>query len=392
MAKAIRMPKIGMTDGDIQLLEYAKKEGDAVNEGDILFTMESDKVASEAESPAKGIVLKTYAEPGASVPIGGLIMVIGEAGEDITEFGKEEQPEKTETEKKEDATIVQAETKGSVSGAPDIKSSPVAARIAEQNGISLADVASELGLTRRIQKEDVEEYISRIQGDTVRIQVTGIRKAIAANMHGSLRSMAQTSVFVELDVSELSDLRKKLLEEDAGLGKKISMTDLFSLATIKMLKDHPLANAEWRETEIVAYPHVHLSIAVATDYGLVSPVIKNADKMGLAELSKAMGDMVARARERKLEPDEMAGGTFTITNMGVYPADGFNPIINPPQSAILGFGRIADKPAVYEGQIAIRKMMWLSLTYDHRVFDGSEAGGILKDMEQYLEHPKLFYR
>jgi len=386
------MPKIGMTDGDIQLLEYAKKEGDAVNEGDILFTMESDKVASEAESPAKGIVLKTYAEPGASVPIGGLIMVIGEAGEDITEFGKEEQPEKTETEKKEDATIVKAETKGSVSGAPDIKSSPVAARIAEQNGISLADVASELGLTRRIQKEDVEEYISRIQGDTVRIQVTGIRKAIAANMHGSLRSMAQTSVFVELDVSELSDLRKKLLEEDAGLGKKISMTDLFSLATIKMLKDHPLANAEWRETEIVAYPHVHLSIAVATDYGLVSPVIKNADKMGLAELSKAMGDMVARARERKLEPDEMAGGTFTITNMGVYPADGFNPIINPPQSAILGFGRIADKPAVYEGQIAIRKMMWLSLTYDHRVFDGSEAGGILKDMEQYLEHPKLFYR
>lgn len=421
MAKAIRMPKVGMLDGDIQLLEYIKKDGDSVKEGDVLFTIESDKIASEVESPVSGIILKTFLEPGTSVPIGTLILVIGNPGEDLSEFDKETS----------DMSSVAPDAVSSSTASPapasaaesSVKSSPAARKAAEQYGVSLAEVAGALELTRRIQKEDVEEYVSSraaarsslsdqpaatgetpmdrpaeggaaasVETITVRrIPVTHTRRVIAARMYDSLRSMAQTSNSVELDVTELVEYRKILNEKEPKLGEKVTMTDLFAIAVMRMLRDHPLANAEWRETEIVTYPYVHLSVAVATDYGLISPVLKNADRMGLAELSKTLQALVERARNNKLTPEDMTGGTFTITNMGIYPVDGFNPIINPPQSAIIGFGRTVEKPAVYRGQIAVRSMMTLSITYDHRVFDGAEAGSILADMKQYLEHPGLIF-
>ena len=210
-------------------------------------------------------------------------------------------------------------------------------------------------------------------------------------MYDSLAGMAQTSISAELDVTELWTFREALLEQEEKLGTRITMTDLFSLATIRMLKDHPLANAEWHETEILSYPYINLSIAVATDYGLVSPVVKDAGNIKLPDLSKAIAGIVSRAREKKLLPDEATGGTFTITNMGIFPVDVFTPIINPPQSAILGFGRITDRVSLFMGQIAVRKTITLSLTYDHRVFDGAEGGAIMRDMKQYLENPALIY-
>ena len=428
MAREIRMPKIGMTEGDIKLVEYHKKEGDLVEEGDILFSMESDKVASEAESPGSGVVLKIYVDPGEMAPIGRLVMVIGEQGEDVSGY---------DSEKNSPDQITQNQIMPDPMPAPDRldnfppKTSPSARKLAEQNGISLVDVANALGLKRRVQREDVELYMSSQTGADVPTRdaepepdvgkiavkageageasaaaavvdekagespsaivfpVTNTRKVIAERMHSSLREMAQTSVFAEFDVTELVSFRNALLEKEPELGTRITMTDIFALATARMLKGHPRANAEWRGTEIVSYPYVHLSIAVATKYGLVSPVIKNADAMGLVELSKAIGSMVARAREKKLRPGDLSGGTFTITNMGVFPVDGFNPIVNPPQTAILGFGRIVKKPAVFQGQIVARDMMTISLTYDHRVLDGSDAGAVMKDMKLFLEHPAL---
>jgi len=409
MAKEIIMPKIGMTDGDIQLLEYMKKEGDPVCEGDILFTMESDKVASEAESPVSGIVLKTYAEPGESYPIGSLIMVIGKEGEDISEFVKVAEPVADVEAVSEPEVVSQPEEKPIKQDTSDVKVSPVARKIAERNGVNLIDIAAALKLDRRIQVEDVQEYIRMVKteeapvqdvksepaydsAEATQIPVTRTRKVIADRMYGSMVSMAQTTVSAELDVTELVSFREALLEKEEELGTRITMTDIFSLATIKMLKDHPLANAEWKGTEIHTYPYVHLSIAVATDYGLTSPVVKNADRMNLPELSKAIANVVDHARQKKLLPDEVSGGTFTITNMGIFPVDAFTPIINPPQSAILGFGRITDKPAVFMGQISVRKMMTVSLTYDHRVFDGSDAGSIMRDLKKYLEQPALIYQ
>ena len=412
MAKAIRMPKVGVLEADIKLIGYIKKEGDEVKTGDPLFTFESDKITSEAESPVDGIVLNTYTEEGAVVPIGTLIMVIGEQGEDISKFNKEVVAKQANEDIQPAATA-----SGKALPIPEtpmiseesVKSSPAARKAAEQHGVSLAEISKKLGLTRRIQREDVEAYVSslemNIEEDTKgtselntdasrevnRIPVTHMRKTIADRMYGSLKQMAQTSISVELDVTELVDFRKILLEKEKEYGVRITMTDLFSMAVVKTLKKHPFANAEWLETEIRTYPYVNLSVAVATEYGLVSPVIRNADQMSLLELSRKLHEIVERARHNKLTAEDNARGTCTITNMGIYPVDGFNPIINPPQTAIIGFGRAVDKPAVFHGQITIRTMMTISMTYDHRVFDGSEAGGMLADLKQYMEHPELIF-
>jgi pyruvate/2-oxoglutarate dehydrogenase complex dihydrolipoamide acyltransferase (E2) component len=210
-------------------------------------------------------------------------------------------------------------------------------------------------------------------------------------MYDSLRSMAHTTVSLELDATELAAFRGTLLDRESELGARITMTDLFATATCRMLQKHPLANARWNDTEINTYPFVDLSVAVAADYGLMSPVIHDADAMDLVTFSRALHALVERARGNKLTREDTTGGTFTITNMGVYPIDAFTPIINPPQSAIMGFGRAVDKPAVHAGQIAVRTMMTLSLTYDHRVFDGSEAGAIMSDMQRLLEHPEYIF-
>ena len=406
------MPKVGVLEADIKFTAYIKNKGDAVKTGDPLFTFESDKITSEVESPVDGIVLNTYAEEGAVVPIGTLIMVVGEQGEDISEFNKELAAKQA----KNDARPAPAASSGGlpVSKAPmiseeSVKSSPAARKAAEQLGVSLAEISKKLGLTRRIQLEDVEAYVSSLEmnigeatketaeigtgtsHDVTRIPVTHTRKTIADRMHGSLKNMAQTSISVELDVTELVDLRKKLLEKEKEYGVRITMTDLFSMSVVKMLKKHPLANAEWAETEIRTYPYVNLSVAVATEYGLVSPVIRHADQMTLFEFSRKLHEIVERARHNQLTAEDHARGTCTITNMGIYPVDGFNPIINPPQAAIIGFGRAVDKPTVFHGQITVRTMMTVSMTYDHRVFDGSEAGGMLADLKLYLEHPELIF-
>ena len=412
MAKAIRMPKVGVLEADIKFMAYTKKVGDKVKVGDPLFTFESDKITSEVESSVDGIVLNTYAEEGAVVPIGTLIMVIGKQGEDISEFNKEVVAKQAKDDVK---PAVAASNKAlPISGTPmileeSVKSSPAARKAAEQYGVSLKEISKKLGLTRRIQREDVEAYVSSLEMNIEentketselytnasrkanRIPVTHMRKTIADRMYGSLKQMAQTSISVELDVTELVDFRKKLLEKEKEYGVRITMTDLFSMSVIKTLKKHPFANAEWTETEILTYPYVNLSVAVATECGLVSPVILNADQMNLLEFSRKLHEVVERARHNQLTAEDHARGTCTITNMGIYPVDGFNPIVNPPQTAIIGFGRAIEKPAVFHGQITVRTMITVSMTYDHRVFDGSEAGEILSDLELYLEHPEWIF-
>ena len=272
-----------------------------------------------------------------------------------------------------------------------VNATALAKKYAEVNGVDLANVSG-TGYDGKIRKSDVlaAAMPTAVQREITRIPLTPIRKAIARNMFNSLHSMAQTSDSVEIDVTELMALRQRLLAHKDELGTKITINDLLSYAAVKMLKTHPLANASFSDTEILCYPDVNLSMAVATDYGLTSPVVHGADRMSLVELSLAMRDLVVRARDRKLTADDQQGGTFTLTNMGIFPVDNFNPILPAPQSCIIGFGRCVEKPAVYQGQICIRTMMVLSVTYDHRVFDGGEVGSIMKTMKEYLETPELF--
>lgn len=431
----IFMPKAGMDMKEGTLIRWLKNVGDHVELDEPIMEIETDKITMEAEASATGTLLAKLVEDGTTVPVLQTIGYIGAAGEKIPD---------TITQIPEAAGLVSAqptaETAAPVSAAVstdsgDIAATPYAKKMAKEAGIALSSAVpsgpagevrgsdiqlaveqskshitpvaqnyaqvngvdlkniSGTGFGGKICKDDVlhATQAPAVAGEKpVHIPLTPIRKAIARNMFNSLRTMAQTSDSVEIDVTELMQIRKKLAAKAEMLGTKITINDLLSYAAVKMLKTHPLANATYTETEIITYPYVNLSMAVATDYGLTSPVVPQADKKSLVELSKALREVVVKARDRKLTASDQQNATFTLTNMGIFPVDDFSPIVPAPQAAIVGFGRCVDKPAVYQGEICIRTMMVLSITYDHRVFDGGEVGKIMATMKEYLEDPELF--
>ena len=427
----IFMPKAGMDMKEGRLIRWLKEIGDHVEKDEPIMEIETDKITMEAEAPATGILLAKLIEDGTTVPVLQTIGYIGQPGEKIPDapVAAADTPaaapvetaaetaapasklpvlngsvaatpyaKKLAAEKGVELTAVTASGPAGEVRASDVlaaaqsgavNATALAKKYAEVNGVDLSAVSG-TGHDGKIRKNDVLNAAAPAQREITRIPLTPIRKAIARNMFNSLHSMAQTSDSVEIDVTELMALRQRLLAHKDELGTKITINDLLSYAAVKMLKTHPLANASFSDTEILCYPDVNLSMAVATDYGLTSPVVHGADRMSLVELSLAMRDLVVRARDRKLTADDQQGGTFTLTNMGIFPVDNFNPILPTPQSCIIGFGRCVEKPAVYQGQICIRTMMVLSVTYDHRVFDGGEVGSIMKTMKEYLETPELF--
>ena len=427
----IFMPKAGMDMKEGRLIRWLKEIGDHVEKDEPIMEIETDKITMEAEAPATGILLAKLIDDETTVPVLQTIGYIGQPGEKIPDapVAVADTPAATPVETAAETAAPASKLpvlNGSVAATPyakklaaekgvelaaviasgpagEVRASDVLAaaqsgavnatalakKYAEVNGVDLSAVSG-TGHDGKIRKNDVLNAAAPAQREITRIPLTPIRKAIARNMFNSLHSMAQTSDSVEIDVTELMALRQRLLAHKDELGTKITINDLLSYAAVKMLKTHPLANASFSDTEILCYPDVNLSMAVATDYGLTSPVVHGADRMSLVELSLAMRDLVVRARDRKLTADDQQGGTFTLTNMGIFPVDNFNPILPAPQSCIIGFGRCVEKPAVYQGQICIRTMMVLSVTYDHRVFDGGEVGSIMKTVKQCLETPELF--
>lgn len=427
----IFMPKAGMDMKEGRLIRWLKEIGDHVEKDEPIMEIETDKITMEAEAPATGILLAKLIDDETTVPVLQTIGYIGQPGENIPDapvsadtpaaapveaaaetaapapklpvlngsVAATPYAKKLAAEKGVELAAVTASGPAGEVRASDVlaaaqsdtvNATALAKKYAEVNGVDLSAVSG-TGHDGKIRKNDVLNAAApAAQREITRIPLTPIRKAIARNMFNSLHSMAQTSDSVEIDVTELMALRQRLLAHRDELGTKITINDLLSYAAVKMLKTHPLANASFSDTEILCYPDVNLSMAVATDYGLTSPVVHGADRMSLVELSLAMRDLVVRARDRKLTADDQQGGTFTLTNMGIFPVDNFNPILPAPQSCIIGFGRCVEKPAVYQGQICIRTMMVLSVTYDHRVFDGGEVGSIMKTMKEYLETPELF--
>lgn len=427
----IFMPKAGMDMKEGRLIRWLKEIGDHVEKDEPIMEIETDKITMEAEAPATGILLAKLIDDETTVPVLQTIGYIGQPGEKIPDapVAAADTPAAAPVEAAAETAAPASKLpvlNGSVAATPyakklavekgvelaaviasgpagEVRASDVLAaaqsgavnvtalakKYAEVNGVDLSAVSG-TGHDGKICKNDVLKAAAPAQREITRIPLTPIRKAIARNMFNSLHSMAQTSDSVEIDVTELMALRQRLLAHRDELGTKITVNDLLSYAAVKMIKTHPLANASFSDTEILCYPDVNLSMAVATDYGLTSPVVHGSNRMSLVELSLAMRDLVVRARDRKLTADDQQGGTFTLTNMGIFPVDNFNPILPAPQSCIIGFGRCVEKPAVYQGQICIRTMMVLSVTYDHRVFDGGEVGSIMKTMKEYLETPELF--
>lgn len=403
------MPKTGLTNTENTLDKWSVAEGDSVQKGQVLAEIESEKTTMPFESHEAGII-HLVAREGDTVAVGGVIAYLAKDKAEYEALCAAAAPAPASAAAPAEAPAAPAVPAAAAAPAAPaapaaspavpaakggrIIASPLARKKAEKAGIDLA-LLTGTGPGGRIVARDVDGYrpaAAAVQAPTepVHIPLTPIRKAIARNMFNSLHSMAQTSDSVELDVTELVRLRKRLLEHEKTLGARITMNDLLSFAAVKMIKSHPLANASYTDKEILAFPYVNLSVAVATDYGLTSPVVRNAHQMTLVELSHALKDIVTRARDKQLTPDDQRDGTFTLTNMGIFPVDDFNPILPAPQSCILGFGRCVEKPAVYQGEICVRTMMVLSVTYDHRVFDGGEVGSIMKTMKEYLEQPELF--
>jgi len=435
------MPKWGMTMKEGLVTKWFKNEGDEVQKDEALFEVETEKITNEVESTAGGILFQIVVSEGTTVAVGTIMAVIAEPGEEperiegiqmgeVIEMeaptpgeappAKAEKPEKREEKKfvlatpaarrvarehEIDLAMVPGTgpggrvTEGDVikyheEGPPPPKITPLAEEMAKQAGLDIFTMRG-TGEGGKITKEDVERAIElREKEEEARpvrsVPFAGMRKAIADNMHGSLQNTAQLTVFTEVDVTEMvrfCDLVREEYKKDASV--RISYNDIIMLATSRALKRFPFMNSTQVGEEILIHDAVNMGFAVALKEGLIVPVLRNADKKGLLQIAREIRELAKKAREGTLTVDEVTGGTFTITNLSMFDVDGFTPILKPPETGILGVGRVKEKPAVYEGEIAIRSMMFLSLTFDHRVVDGAPANDFLQTAAKYLQNPML---
>jgi len=420
----VTMPKLGMTMKVGKVSKWYINEGASVDKGENLFEVETEKITNKVESPASGILFQVVVPQGTTVPVGTILAVIAQAGEqperieglqagEVVEMEAEaEKPRAAEAEtgpveKKRilstpsarrlakelgvdlasvtgtgpDGKVKEADVeKFHKDGPPAPKITPLAAEIAKQEGLDLSEITG-TGENGKITKEDVERALAPAeavpQEEPCRIKVIpfeGMRKVIADNMHASLQNAAQLTAFTEVDVTEMvrfRDLAREEYKRDDSV--KISYNDIIVMATARALMRHPIMNSTLVGEEILVHDTVHLGIAVALSEGLIVPKLRHAEKKNLLQIAKEVRQLAQKAREGALVIEEVSDGTFTISNASMLGMDGFTPVLNPPETGILGVGRVLEKPAVYEGEIAIRHMMTLSLTFDHRGVDGAPA-------------------
>jgi pyruvate dehydrogenase E2 component (dihydrolipoamide acetyltransferase) len=279
-------------------------------------------------------------------------------------------------------------------GPPPPRMTPVAAEMIRQEGVDVAAIEGS-GEGGKITKEDVQRFLDLRKREEVALPVTslpfsGMRKSIAENMHASLQNTAQLTIFTEVDVTEMIRFRNCVKEEYKKVESvRVSYNDIIILATSRALKRHSILNSTLVGDEILLHEAVHMGIAVALPEGLIVPVLRDTDKKGLLEIAIGARELARKARDGTLEIDEVTGGTFTISNLSMFQVDGITPILKPPETGILGAGRVKEKPAVYKGEIAIRSMMFLNLTFDHKVVDGAPAAEFLATVARYLQEPYL---
>ena len=404
MSVELVMPRAGLTMVEGTVSTWLAAEGAAVKKGQAIMEFENEKNTIEFACTEDGF-LHITAQEGDVVAVGGPIGVVAATKEEYDALcggASPAAPPAAEAGPAESAApaapAASAAPAAPAVGEGRVRITGLARKMAKQHGISLAGLKG-TGPNGRIIAQDILDYLEEqkkapapvpapAEDVVTEIQMTGVRRAIAKNMYSSLQQMAQCTAAVEVDVTELLAYRQKLVENQDYLGCKVTVNDLLAMATVKMLQN-PTANATFDGKTLFVHSAVNLSVAVAAEVGLMVPVVKSAERMSLVELHNAMGDAARRARDQELRSGEQSGGTFTISNVGMFPIDWSTPIINPPQVAILGFGRAVKKMAVVGDEAKIRSMMHVFLTFDHRVFDGLEVGRILTDMQKLLEHPEL---
>ena len=400
MAHEILMPKLSSTMDVGTITVWLKEEGDRVEVGEAIFEVMTDKIAIEVEAYEEGILLKKYIGNDGSAPVNSVIGYIGEAGEEVpaTMPGLETSEEVIEevVEVKEIATKVEE----SSFKTDKVRATPAARRLARLNNVDLCNVKGS-GPRNRVQAQDILSYQPAITVSSVATVVddafelipwTPMRKIISENMVQSKREVPHVVMTAEVDMTKVVSLRKDLIslvEEETN--ERLSYLEIITKATTRVLKKYPIFNSRSSEEGIYQYKHVNMGIAVALEDGLIVPVVKNADKKGLAELTTDIKELTRKARNSQLTKDEMTGATFTISSLGKSKVKHFTPIINYPEAAILGVGGMYEKQEIIteNGEIKVinKPVVELSLSFDHRVVDGAPASNFLSDLVTILEEP-----
>jgi pyruvate dehydrogenase E2 component (dihydrolipoamide acetyltransferase) len=423
------MPRLSDTMEEGTIGRWLVHEGDSFSEGDVLAEIETDKALMEFQAYDAGTVLKILVEDGESAALGSPIAIVGEAGEAVPEQEapvEEAEPEaKAEPEaeakpepeakpagKRTKAAKPPAEpaSNGSGGGTVALKVSPIARRMADRAGIDLASLAGRgSGPEGRVVKADVERLIdggadapapakpsqpaaaqqAPVADDAELRDLTPMLKAVAARMSQSKQTVPHFYVESEIDMTRAMQLRAELNEGLADRGEKISVNDLIVRACAIALIEHPQAHRSYVDGRHAYHQHANIGIAVALDDGLIVPVVVAADTLTVREISAATRDLAGRAREGKLKQREIEGGTFTVSNLGMFDVANFEAIINPPESAILAVGATVTRPAVVDGEIVPRQIMRVTLSCDHRACSGADGAKLLQTIKRYLQAPAL---
>jgi len=417
MAEKIEMPKLSDTMEEGVIAKWNVKEGDKVESGDVIAEVETDKATMEVEVFDSGTVLKIMVDEGDAVPLGGVMAIIGEEGEDISDLlegldgngapsEKKEKKDSEDKEKKKEETSseddeelfdpILDEVNGQEKSSDDgrIKASPLARKMAEDKGIDLKKVKGS-GPDGRIVKRDIESYepkeaekpaaaVAFDSEESKDVKISQMRKVIAKRLSESKFTNPHFYETVDIDMEGAIDARAKLNEVS---DVKISFNDIVVKACAAALRRHPAVNSSWLDDVIRKHGDVHVAVAVAIDEGLMTPVIRHTDKKNLRQISAETKELAGLARDRKLQPEQMEGSTFTISNLGMFGIEEFTAIINPPNACILAVGAIRDVPVVKNGEVVPGKRMKVTLSSDHRIVDGAKAAEFLNTVRQMIENP-----
>ncbi len=414
MATEVFMPQLGLTMTEGTVVRWLRKVGDTVKKGDPIFEVETDKVVQEVASLDEGVLLEVLVEEGKPVPVGSVIAYLGVPGETVAGDG--------EKAGRAGSLAAGASTEPAAVPSPAapaepgfVKASPVAKNLAKKLGVDLGKLQG-TGPGGRIVEEDVRRAAEaaaapaasgssgpaeRVAGEMPtppslppspkvgeRVELRGIRKVVAERMAASFSTAPHFYLTVEVDAGALVALRKQIegaIQRRCGV--ELTITDLLVRAAAMALREHPEANAAWVDGGIQMNPRVNVGVAVAVKDGLVVPVIQDADRLAMGDIARKRKELVEKARAGQLSLSDLEGGSFTLTNLGMFGVDQFQAILNPPQAAILATGRIKDRVAVHEGQVVVRPTMFATLSVDHRVVDGALGASFLGRIVELIEKP-----
>ncbi|MCL4466109.1 MAG: 2-oxo acid dehydrogenase subunit E2 [Chloroflexi bacterium] len=383
MPTQILMPQLGMDMTEGRIARWLVADGASVQRGDEILEIETDKVTHVVEAPAAGWLCRTAGE-GASVAVGNAVGYVLTPSEPPPGFA----PRLAQEVTRADTSPAVATPPGRPSG--EVTASPIARRLAAQHRIDLASLRGS-GPGGRVVEADVLAAVRAAQSLEGRerkllrrLPLSGRRRIIAERMMASLASSAQLTIMREVEAGQLVGAREALLARTAELGVSVSYDALLAKILATALVEQPMLNATVERDEIAIFAEVHVAVAIAVEDGLVVPVVRNVESRSLAEVARAIDDFARRAGQGSLLPDELGGGTVTITNLGMFGVDSFTPILNPPQSAILGVGRVSPRPVAVNGDPVVRPTVQLSLTWDHRVADGTTAARLLERVTQLI--------